>query len=91
LGNLLGMKTTELEKVIYFQDYVVIDPGDTPLKKMQLLTEEEFRAAREKYGASLPKPAWAPRRFACCSPPSIWLPSVIELREELSKRAASRR
>ncbi|MCB9866640.1 MAG: DNA-directed RNA polymerase subunit beta' [Phycisphaerales bacterium] len=52
LGNLLGMKTTSLEKVIYFQDYVVIDPGDTPLKKMQLLTEEEFRSAREKYGAS---------------------------------------
>jgi DNA-directed RNA polymerase subunit beta' len=30
LGNLLGMKTSHLEKVIYFQDYVVIDPGDTP-------------------------------------------------------------
>ncbi len=47
LGNLLDMKTTSLEKVIYFQDYVVIDPGDTPLKKQQLLTEEEYRAARE--------------------------------------------
>ena len=32
LGNLLAMKTTSLEKVIYFQDYVVIDPGDTPLQ-----------------------------------------------------------
>ncbi len=52
LGNLLGMKTSSLEKVIYFQDYVVIDPGDTPLKKMQLLTEEEFRTSREKYGSS---------------------------------------
>jgi len=50
LGNLLDMKTTSLEKVIYFQDYVVVDPKDTALKKQQLLTEEEFRAAREQYG-----------------------------------------
>jgi len=50
LGALLNMKTTSLEKVIYFQDYVVVDPGDTPLKAQQLLTEEEFRAARAQYG-----------------------------------------
>lgn len=50
LGNLLDMKTTSLEKVIYFQDYVVIDNKDTPLKRQQLLTEEEYRAAREQYG-----------------------------------------
>ena len=50
LGNLLDMKTTSLEKVIYFQDYVVVDAGDTSLEKQQLLTEEEFRAAREQYG-----------------------------------------
>jgi DNA-directed RNA polymerase subunit beta' len=51
LGALLDMKTADLEKVIYFQDYVVIDPGDTPLKPKQMLTEEEFRAALEKYGS----------------------------------------
>ncbi|MFV0446189.1 MAG: DNA-directed RNA polymerase subunit beta' [Planctomycetaceae bacterium] len=50
LGALLNMKTTSLEKVIYFQDYVVIDPGDTPLRKCQMLTEEEARQARDKYG-----------------------------------------
>ena len=50
LGALLDMKTSSLEKVIYFQDYVVVDPGDTPLKEKQLLTEEEFRKAREEYG-----------------------------------------
>ncbi|MEC8507646.1 MAG: DNA-directed RNA polymerase subunit beta', partial [Planctomycetota bacterium] len=50
LGNLLEMKTTSLEKVIYFQDYVVVDPGSTELERQQLLTEEEFRAAREQYG-----------------------------------------
>ncbi len=50
LGNLLDMKTTSLEKVIYFQDYVVIDPGETELQAQQLLTEEEYRAARDQYG-----------------------------------------
>ena len=50
LGNLLDMKTSSLEKVIYFQDYVVIDPGTTELEPQQLLTEEEYRAARTQYG-----------------------------------------
>src|SRR3989442_9686286 len=52
LGTLLDMKTTSLEKVIYFQDYVVIDKGDTPLKDKQLLTEEDYRKAREQFGES---------------------------------------
>src|SRR5262245_3148519 len=51
LGTLLDMKTTSLEKIIYFQDYVVVDPGDsTQLKERQLLTEEDYRKARESYG-----------------------------------------
>jgi len=50
LGALLDMKTSSLEKVTYFQDYVVLDPKDTPLKKQQLLTEEEFREARATHG-----------------------------------------
>ncbi len=54
LGTLLDMKTTSLERIIYFQDYVVIDPGDTPLKERQLLTEEDFRKARELYGDIVP-------------------------------------
>ncbi len=52
LGNLLGMKTSDLEKIVYFQDYVVIDPGDTPLKPYQVLTEDEYRRAYEEYGTS---------------------------------------
>ncbi|MDA1178927.1 MAG: DNA-directed RNA polymerase subunit beta', partial [Planctomycetota bacterium] len=50
LGNLLSMKTSSLEKVVYFQDYVVTDPGSTDLERQQLLTEDEYRAAREQYG-----------------------------------------
>ncbi|RMG18352.1 MAG: DNA-directed RNA polymerase subunit beta' [Planctomycetota bacterium] len=50
LGSLLAKKTSSLERVIYFQDYIVTDPGDTPLEEKQLLTEEEYRRYREQYG-----------------------------------------
>jgi DNA-directed RNA polymerase subunit beta' len=50
LGTLLDMKTSSLEKIIYFQDYVVVDPGETPLKERQLLTEDEFKEAHQQYG-----------------------------------------
>ena len=67
LGNLLDMKTTSLEKVIYFQDYVVIDPGDTPLKKQQLLTEEEYRSGpRDNTAKARSRPTWGPRPSASC-------------------------
>ncbi len=52
LGTLLAMKTADLEKIIYFQDYVVTEPGDSPLKLGQLFTEDEYREAAGKYGNS---------------------------------------
>ena len=52
LGNLLGMKTSDIEKIVYFQDYVITDPGDTPLKLAQVLTEEEFRQAYMEHGSA---------------------------------------
>ncbi len=50
LGAMLDMKTSDIEKIVYFQDYVVTDPGKSPLKRKQLLTEDEYRSAYEKYG-----------------------------------------
>ncbi|MCR4293453.1 MAG: DNA-directed RNA polymerase subunit beta' [Candidatus Kuenenia sp.] len=50
LGTLLGMKTTSLERIIYFQGYVVIDPGSTTLKEYQVLSEEEYKTTKEKFG-----------------------------------------
>jgi len=50
LGTILGMKSSDLEKIIYFQDYVVTDAGATPLKAGQLFSEEEYRDASSKYG-----------------------------------------
>src|SRR5262252_7036049 len=51
IGLVLDMTARNLERVIYYEDYMVIDPGSTPLKLNQLLSEHEFREARETYGA----------------------------------------
>ncbi len=50
IGNLLDIKVSNLEKVVYFQDYVTIDPGQTPLKLGQVLSEDDYRLAVEEYG-----------------------------------------
>ncbi len=50
LAALLNLGLRDLERVIYYEQYVVIDPQDTPLKKYELLTEERYIEAREKYG-----------------------------------------
>ncbi len=52
MGLLLDMSPKVLEKVIYFVNYIVINPGDTPLLRKQLLNEREYREARERYGES---------------------------------------
>ena len=50
IGVLLDMTMSEVEKVLYFESYVVIDPGQTTLKKQQLLTEDQYVQVVEKYG-----------------------------------------
>jgi len=50
IGILLDMSPRQLEKVIYFAAYVVIDPGDTTLTKREVLSEQKYREAREKFG-----------------------------------------
>jgi DNA-directed RNA polymerase subunit beta' len=50
IGLMLDMTARNLERVIYYEDYLVIDPGNTPLKEHQLLSELEYREARETYG-----------------------------------------
>src|SRR5215210_2173995 len=52
IGLMLDMTSRQLERVIYYEDYVVIDPGQTPLQRCQLLTEAEHREALEQYGES---------------------------------------
>jgi len=50
IGLMLDMTSRQLERVIYYEDYIVIDPGSTPLQRCQLLTESEFREAEDQYG-----------------------------------------
>ena len=49
MGLILDMSPRLLERVLYFARYIVIDPGNTPLEKKQLLNDAEYRSAREKY------------------------------------------
>jgi len=50
IGNLLDLTLKDLERVLYFEGYIVIDPKDTPLVKGSLLTDEQLYQAREDYG-----------------------------------------
>ncbi|MBE3576797.1 MAG: DNA-directed RNA polymerase subunit beta' [Limnochordales bacterium] len=50
MGLILDLSPRALEKVIYFASYIVLDPGDTPLAKKQLLNETEYRDYRERFG-----------------------------------------
>ncbi len=50
IGNLLDLAMKDLEKVLYFDSYIVIDPKDTGLAARQLLSEEKYREAREQFG-----------------------------------------
>jgi DNA-directed RNA polymerase subunit beta' len=51
IGTLLDMTMRQLEKVLYFESYVVIDAGDTPLKLKELLTEEDYVKHASEYGS----------------------------------------
>ena len=52
IGYLLDMSLRDLEKILYFEEYVVLDPGKTPLTVRQVLSEEQYRKATEEYGDS---------------------------------------
>ncbi|MEM9558532.1 MAG: DNA-directed RNA polymerase subunit beta' [Acidobacteriota bacterium] len=50
IGHLLDLSLRDLERILYFESYVVIDPGDTELKEHELLSEERYREMRDEYG-----------------------------------------
>jgi DNA-directed RNA polymerase subunit beta' len=51
IGAILDLTLRELERVLYYESYVVTDPGETPFKVGQILTESEFRRAQDQFGA----------------------------------------
>lgn len=50
IGTLMDMTLKELERVLYFESYIVLDPGETPLKQKELLSETQYRKAIEEFG-----------------------------------------
>ncbi|WP_203473719.1 DNA-directed RNA polymerase subunit beta' [Dissulfurispira thermophila] len=51
IGTLLDMTIRQLERVLYFEEYIVIDPGDTPLKEKELLSEDEYKKKLSEFGS----------------------------------------
>ena len=50
IGHLLDISLRDLERILYFESYVTIDPGETELKEQELVSEERYRELRDKYG-----------------------------------------
>src|SRR5881409_374218 len=70
IGLLLDMTLKDLERVLYFENYIVLEPGLTSLKPLQLLSEEDYLRRRTITATTSPRRS-APRRCARCWPPSI--------------------
>ena len=51
IGTLLDITMRHLERVLYFENYIVVDPGDTPLKDKELLSEEDYKKKLSEYGS----------------------------------------
>lgn len=65
IGLLLDMTLRDIERVLYFESYVVTDPGMTPFEKYQLLTDEEYYNALEEHGDEFTA-KWVRKLFKIC-------------------------
>lgn len=85
IGNVLGMSSTDLERVIYYEEYVVTDPGNTDLEKKQLLNDVEYREAQEKYGRDSFKAKMGAEAVADLLATEDLQSVLIDLKEKLRK------
>lgn len=90
MGLILDISPRSLEKVLYFASYIVLDAGDTPLMKKQLLTENEYREYNMKYGDSFKVGMGAEAVKQLLLELDLDKMSV-ELREELNSSSGQRR
>ena len=72
IGNLLDMTLRELERILYFENYVVVDPGETELKKFDLLTEEQYRNLLDEFDEDEFRVGIGAEAIGSCSPGSTW-------------------
>ena len=66
IGLLLDMQLKVLERVLYFENYIVTEPGITPLERYQLMTEDELLEAQDEYGEDAFTPGSARKRSSTC-------------------------
>jgi DNA-directed RNA polymerase subunit beta' len=85
IGNILGMSTSDLERVIYYEDYVVVDPGRTTLERKQLLNDNELREAQEKWGTDSFTARMGADAMRELLEKEELEPLVIDLKEKLKK------
>ena len=64
IGLLLDMTLKDIERILYFESYIVLDPGLTPLKNRQLLNEDDYLRAQMNTARIPSLPSLAPKRFA---------------------------
>lgn len=85
IGNLLGMSGGDLERVIYYEEYVVVDPGRTTLEKKQLLNDNEYREAQEKWGVDAFKAMMGGEAIKALLETEDLKATVEELKDKLRK------
>ncbi len=83
LGLLLDMTARSLERVIYYENYMVVDPGKTPLEPKQLLTDVEFRQALDEYGDDSFVAKMGAEAVRDCLQTMDMETTVIELQEQM--------
>ncbi len=91
LGTLLQMKTADLEKVIYFQDFVITDPGDTDLELRQVIDEDQYHEAQRQWGPSAFKAMMGADAVLELLGQLDLHAAAAEIREELNKTRSKQR
>ena len=86
IGLMLDMTLRDLERILYFENYVVIEPGLTDLTYGQLMTEEEFMDAQDAlWRRTRSPPVSVPKRSVRCCRTSTWKPEAAAACEELAE------
>jgi DNA-directed RNA polymerase subunit beta' len=85
IGSILDLTLKEVEKVLYFESWIVLDPKDTPLKKMELLTEERYIELKEMYGPDAFVTGTGAEAVRILMEEVELEPMIAEIREELGK------
>jgi len=85
IGNILGMSTADLERIIYYEEFVVTDPGQTELERKQLLNDNELKDAIDKWGPDSFKAKMGGEAISELLQSEDLSSLIVELKEKLRK------